>query len=576
VTLRSFRTCCVLQSYSFVKHNKSENFGVSPLKSEGITHTKPTDKANILNRQFESVFSRPQPLSLKQACSTLINKVKSQMPSITITEEGVDKLLSGLCPSKASGPDQISPRILKELHKEISPIICKIFQLSLSSGIVPSDWKKAIIAPVFKNGSRSKPSNYRPISLTCIVSKLMEHIIVSNLMSHFDKHQLLSPFQHGFRSKHSCETQLISFSKELFDSPENGQQTDVIVMYFSKAFDKVDHHKLIDKLSKLGVNLEVTSWIRSFLSNRTQRVAVEGHISDELPVMSGVPQGSVIGPCLFLTYINDLPDSTKSNARLFADDTVVYLTIKSQSDSVQLQNDLYQLEQWEKDWAMEFNPDKCEVLRVTRKRNPIIFPYTLHNIELKSTVNAKYLGVTLTKDLNWSKHINNISLKAKNSLHFIKGNVRTQNIKVKEAAYTTYVRPQLEYCSVVWHPWQNYLANKLEGVQRAAARYVMNDYSYTSSVTLMLQTLHWNTLAHRRMTNSLTMLYKIQHQLVNVDHCHLTPTRNLNFLIPQSRTQYHMTSFFPRTIRYWNGLPYMVKSSPNLDSFKTRLGEVKM
>ena len=165
-------------------------------------------------------------------------------------------------------------------------------------------------------------------------------------------------------------------------------------------------------------------------------------------------------------------------------------------------------------------------------------------------------------------------MNAKNSLRFIKRNVKTNNINVKQAAYNTYVRPQLEYCSVVWHPWQKHLAHKVEGVQRSAARYVLNDYDYTSSVTQMINTLQWNTLAQRKTVSSLIMLYKIHHNIVHVDHSHLAHTRYLNYLIPQSRTQYHMNSYFPRTIRHWNGLPHQVKLCPSLDSFKEGLGTI--
>ena len=159
-----------------------------------------------------------------------------------------------------------------------------------------------------------------------------------------------------------------------------------------------------------------------------------------------------MGPCLFLAYINDLPNSVKSKVRLFADDTIMYLTVKTSTDANILQNDLNALEKWEQDWSMEFNSDKCEVLRITRKRNPVIFPYKLHNKELNVTNAAKYLGVTISKDLNWSPHINNMTGKAKNTLRFIKRNIKTSNTKVKEMAYNTYVRPQLEYCSTIWNP----------------------------------------------------------------------------------------------------------------------------
>lgn len=446
-----------------------------------------------------------------------------------------------------------------------------IFQRSLDTGIVPDDWRHAVISPVFKKGRKSKPSNYRPISLTCIASKLLEHILVSNMMTYFDLYNILSPQQHGFRSKHSCETQLIGFTQEIADNLELGQQSDVIIMDFSKAFDKVDHHKLIHKLKHLGIDSKVTSWIHSFLYNRSQQVLVEGKCSDRLPVLSGVPQGSVLGPCLFLAYINDLPNSIQSRARLFADDTIVYLTVKSKSSAESLQQDLHSLESWEREWSMEFNPDKCEVLRIHKKRTPIIYPYMLHNTQLRSTDQSKYLGVTINNNLSWAPHICNITSKAKNTLRFIKRNIKTDNKQVKEIAYKTYVRPQVEYCSTVWHPWQKYLTYKLEMIQRSAARYILNDYNYTSSVSKMIADLNWKTLEERRNQASLVMFFKISNGLVAVDHHHLTPTRNLNFLIPHSVTNYHANSFFPRSIRLWNNLPTYIQSSPNLLTFISRL-----
>ena len=264
--------CSNKKFYSFVKHNKTEQCGVAPLKQQGLTYSDPVDKANILNRQFESVFSKPQPLSLKQLAKQA---------------------------TAASGPDEISPKILKELHHEIAPILTLIFNLSLETGVVPIDWRTAGVVPVYKKGSKSKASNYRPISLTCIASKMLEHILVSNIMSHFHDNNLLSQYQHGFRSEHSCESQLISFTQEVYDNLENGNQTDIIVMDFSKAFDKVDHNKLIYKLSALGIHPLTTRWIKSFLQCRTQQVRIDGCTSDTLPVVSGVPQGSVLGPCLF-------------------------------------------------------------------------------------------------------------------------------------------------------------------------------------------------------------------------------------------------------------------------------------
>ena len=184
---------------------------------------------------------------------------------------------------------------------------------------------------------------------------------------------------------------------------------------------------------------------------------------------------------------------------------------------------------------MEFNSDKCEVLRITRKRNPVIFPYKLHKKELNVTNAAKYLGVTISKDLNWTTHINNITGKAKNTLRFVKRNIKTSNKKVKEMAYNTY-KPSAR---ILFHHLESLaktLSQKIESVQRSAARYVCNNYNYTSSVTCMLRSLNWHTLEYRRTNSSLMYFYKIRNALVHVDHHHLISTRKLNYLIPHSNT----------------------------------------
>ena len=355
--------------YTFVKQQKSDSNEITSLKSNGITHTATVEKANILNTQFQSVFTKIIPLKLRHLIEFILpmSLPFPTMPKITISVNGVAKQLSKLNPGKAAGPDGLTSRILKELHTEIAPILADIYNASLSEGVVPTDWKNAFVTPVYKKGPKSKAENYRPISLTCICCKVLEHIITSNIMSHLDKNNILFHNQHGFRSRVSCETQLIQFTQDLYDTLNQGGQTDVIVMDFSKAFDKVDHQRLLLKLLRLGINGRVVTWIQSFLSNRSQSVVLDGEHSDSCPVLSGAPQGSVLGPCLFLMYINDMPDSIKSNIRLFADDTIMYLTISTQDDCHALQSDLTKLEAWEKEWLMAFNPDKCEVIRITKK-----------------------------------------------------------------------------------------------------------------------------------------------------------------------------------------------------------------
>ena len=212
-------------------------------------------------------------------------------------------------------------------------------------------------------------------------------------------------------------------------------QTDVIVMDFSKAFDKVPHNGLLYKLFKSGIDNITLQWLKRFLEKRRQSVVLEGEHSYSVPVTSGVPQGSVLGPFMFLVFINDLPCYVKSRVRLFADDTVIYLTIKSESDCRQLQDDLHSLEKWESDWCMEFNPSKCNVIRVTRRRTPFKFQNKLHGKVLETADTTKYLRINLSHDLRWNYHVNEITTKANKTLNFLRRNLRTCLAKFKEQAY---------------------------------------------------------------------------------------------------------------------------------------------
>ena len=296
-------------------------------------------------------------------------------------------------------------------------------------------------------------------------------------MGHAEEHNILYGLQHGFRNGLSCETQLVEFIHDLAGNCHGGHQTDALVMDFSKAFDKVGHTRLTNKLQHYGITGRTLKWIHQFLTGRRQRVVLDGESSDQVPVTSGVPQGSVLGPCLFLLYINDLAEDLESVVRLFADDTIAYLTIASQSDATRLQRDLDRLAKWEDLWQMQFHPEKCQVLRVCKKHKPNYSgSYTLHGHSLEIVNESKYLGVTIQGDLRWNTHINNITNKANSTLAVLKRNVRVPSKTIKAAAYKALVRPHVEYCSTVWDPPTNNLSNKLEMVQRRSARWVCNSY----------------------------------------------------------------------------------------------------
>ena len=390
----SQQTCKSKRFWTYIKHQKSSNVGVAPLKINGHLVSDEKEQAEALNRQFQRAFSEDKSYTREEfaaKCSTPPNQFPV-LDSVDITEPGVTKLLHALQPGKAPGPDGITTTILKELAEVISPILTIIFQSSLDTGILPSDWKDANVTPVFKKGEHYDPANYRPVSLTSVCCKVLEHILTSNIMTHLELHGILCHQQHGFRRKRSCETQLLEFADELVNNMAKGRQTDILVMDFANAFDKVNHSLLVHKLHHYGIQGKLLTWISDFLKDRRQAVVVNGIRSDFIKVQSGVPQGSVLGPCLFLVYINDLPDLLTARARLFADDTAVYDVVESPEDQERLQQNLDQLAEWEKRWDMVFHPEKCSTLLVTRSRKGLPQPqYQLHGHILQTVNSVNYL-----------------------------------------------------------------------------------------------------------------------------------------------------------------------------------------
>ena len=248
-----------------------------------------------LNNQLQSVFTEDSEIIMPE----IGDKRYNTMNDINITLNGVTKLLRDLNSNKASGPDELTSRILKELHEEIAPAVTFVFQKSLNLGHTPIDWKHAYVCPIFKKGARHEAAIYRPDSLTCILCKLMEHTIVSNAMKHLENNRVLSKFQHGFRSKRSCETQLIGLIQDLASTMDIKMQTDMIVLDFAKAFDKVSHPRLLHKLRHYEIKGKNNQWITAFLESRTQAVVLENKYSDKVDVTSGVPQAVYLAPSFF-------------------------------------------------------------------------------------------------------------------------------------------------------------------------------------------------------------------------------------------------------------------------------------
>ena len=541
-------------------------------------HSK--DQAEILNKQFQSVFTKEDlsyiPESPELPITPLLN--------IPISVDGVKKLLSTLDSSKSCGPDNIPARILKHCCDEIAPILTVIFTQSLNSGNLPEDWLTANVTPTFKKGDRANPSNYRPISLTSICSKLLEHILYHSIMDHLTAHQILCDKQYGFRPNHSCETQLLNIVEEIQLSLDHHHAVDLVFIDFRKAFDTVPHQRLMKKLHHYGIQGNIYNWIFSWLTKRTQRVVIKGHSSTSIHVDSGVPQGTVLGPLMFLLYINDITTNITSSVRLFADDCVLYRVIHSEQDHHLLQQDLNYIIQWTKRWQMSLNTNKCAILTCSRSTSPPEFQYYIDNEALTRTNQHLYLGVLFHSSMSFSPHISNITSNAIKSLNFVRRNLNNCDESVKSAAYLGLIRPKLEYASSVWDPHLSKDIQAIERVQRIAARWVKSNYNWENSVTSMLSELQWPALNIRRQISRLSILYQGLHNSVSLEiPTYITATTTtpftrfqhyFHFNIPTARTNFYHNSYFPKSFRDWNLLPISAIEAATLDNFTNQLREL--
>lgn len=516
------------------------------------------ETANLLNLQFQSVFT-VEDENLPAEIPMLTDKL---MPKILVSCDGVRNLLLSLDSNKSPGPDKITPRVLKELSNEISPFLTDLFQQSLESGTVPREWKDASICPIFKSGSELDPANYRPVSLTSVVCKVLEHIIYTNVMQHLNSQALITDTQHGFRRGRSCETQLALFAHDIQSKLDSGKEVDAVFIDFAKAFDTVPHLRLLKKLKTFGIHDQTLLWIKSFLSNRRQKVVINGKDSDWVDVQSGVPQGSVLGPLLFLLFVNDLPNILSCNSKFFADDSSLYDEVRVE-EPFRLQRDLDILSKWCRTWQLKLNEKKCLVMRFSRKRTKTVPDYHLEGIPLKVVSSIKYLGITITDDMRWSTHIDKITGMANQRLRFVQRIFRNCPQKVKETGYLSLVRPLVEYCSTIWNPYRVGQVQEIEMVQRRAARFVMGNYKRDQSVTQMIQGLQWDSLRSRREAqcmglfgkfvtsenfNLVEEIFKRNHR--GGRHCHSNPLMEIH-----ARSDPYYWSYFLHAIRRWNSLP---------------------
>nr|VZI20893.1 unnamed protein product [Spirometra erinaceieuropaei] len=410
--------------------------------AEGEHRTDDRAKADHVSGIFRSVFSSEtgfNPSALQSFEDTPIIETVQFTEGMVLTE------LLRLKESKSPGPDEIPAKTLKELAGELAKPLSMLFHTSFETGYLPLDWKSAWITPLYKGGSRVSANNHRPVSLTSICCKIMEKIIKQQLMQFLEQNHWLSDSQHGFRKGRSCVTNLLYCLEHWTRAVDRGDMVHAIYIDFKKAFDSVPHHRLLYKLSRAGVRDKLLMWIRSFLIGSSQAVHVGDQQSAEVAVKSGVPQCSVLGPTLFLVYVNDCANELNCDVAMFADDIKIWSTIRSEVDKTRLQTSLDHLEQWSKDWLLPFNVNKCTFLRVGRTSSPNHTVYRLTDKPLQEVDAQKDLGVWITTSLKPSLQCSNVAKSAMSMLYLVKRAFSSFDEDCFAKVFQTFVRPHLEF-----------------------------------------------------------------------------------------------------------------------------------
>ena len=562
--------------YRYAKSKTVTKSNIPDLKKDEVTLSEAFDKAEAFNSFFASVFTKENNI-----IPDFENRSNCELSTINLTEEIVRKKLSSLKTNKSPGVDGLHPKVLSELSNEICTPLFIIFKQSITQGLVPRQWKDAVVVPLHKKGSKASTENYRPISLTSICCKLLESIIKDNLMEFMNDNNLISPSQFGFVPKKSCLSNLLTMLDKWTQSLDDGYNVDAIYLDLAKAFDSVPHQKLLHKLDKYGIKGDLLKWIKSFLEDRRQCVRVDGMLSNWLPVTSGVPQGSVLGPILFVLYINDLPDEIKSLLLLFADDTKLFNSIINETSTLSLQDDINALFDWSCQWQLKFNPTKCKVLHVGRTNHGqeyYIQSYDGEVNELSLLGNDKDLGVIVDPCLKFTNHVNFQVRKAYQILGIIRRSYTYIDHDSFKYLFTSLIRPHLEYCNCVWYPMLKKDLDAIEGVLRKSSRYVngMSNKSYDERLSI----LNMPSMKYRFLRGDMIHTYKIVsdsqnslHHLFNFSTESITRGHDLKLFKPLCNTNVRSHFFSLRVINDWNNLPADVVNAPSVNAFKNKLDQ---
>lgn len=556
--------------FSYYKFNNKKQEKVGPLDHNGTLVGNDKDIVNVLNNYFSSVFTEE---NLNNFTFHIESQEIDRPPTLDIST--IKKNILKLKDRKASGPDELSVRILKEGGDSIAMALYFIFTRSLEFGEIPTDWRLANITPIFKKGDKKLVQNYRPISLTSLVVKVFEKIIKDQIEVYLEANSIIKNSQHGFRSGRSCLTNLLSFLDYITDQVDRGEDIDLVYLDFSKAFDKVPHKRLVYKLREYRLNSFIVNWVENWLTDRKQRVVLNGNRSGWMDVKSGVPQGSVLGPLLFIIYINDIDSGLSSRVSKFADDTKLAAKAGKWEDASMLQRDIDKLISWADKWQMEFNVSKCKVLHIGKNNSN--FSYTMGDKWLDASDSERDLGVVVNNDLKVHKQCLEARNRANKMLGIINRNVSYKSKEVICKLYNSYVRPHLEYCIQAWKPHHRGDLNMLEKVQRRATKMIpsLKNLSYEDR----LRELGMFSFERRCNRGDLIEVYKMFTGIDTLDVLNFFEldtsdrTRGHNFKIrkQQSRLDIRKHFFTNRVVDAWNDLPHEVVNSATLDTFKNRL-----
>jgi hypothetical protein len=397
--------------YNYINNRQNVKDQINTLLSEsGERTSNKSEITSTLNNYFQSVFTSDDNSTLPNfEPRTNLHIVED--PDKLILVNDVEQRLSKLNGRKSQGQDNINPDVLKNCSKSIAIPLCLIFKNSLNTSTIPLEWSLANVTPIHKKGSKLEAGNYRPVSLTSVVCKLMESILRDHIMNHLVSNKLISTQQHGFVPKRGCNTNLLAFQDFISLSLQKNIPVDILYTDFAKAFDKVLHRKLLCKIWSYGIIGRIHKWLSACLSNRKQRVVMGEIMSEWVKVLSGVPQGSVLGPLLFIIFINDLPEILAHLCLIYADDSKVLAPLDSEElKHNRLQQDISKLEKWCAEWSMELNTLKCKIMHFGKNNPKRVYHMTDKitgiSAPLAKTSLERDLGIMISADGSFSHQVN--------------------------------------------------------------------------------------------------------------------------------------------------------------------------